>query len=181
MRRRRRAIRGWILLAAIGSSATAAPAQTPSAPALKAAFILNFARFAEWPLGARPPGAPVRACVLGDPQVAKALEETARREKARDAQLHVSEPEPETAADCDLVYASGLDRTQMAIVLAATRGAPVLTVSDTDGFTRNGGMVELFQKDGRMRFAIHPESLQRSRLRMSAQVLSLASVVGERR
>ena len=181
MTRRRRATRGWILLAAIGAWAAPAPAQAPSAPALKAAFILNFARFAEWPDGARPPGTPVRACILGDPQVAKALEETTRREKARDAQLHVSEPEPDMVTDCDLVYASGLDRKQTAIVLAAVKGAPVLTVSDTDGFTRTGGMVELYLEDGRMRFAIHPQSLQRSRLRMSAQVLSLASVVGERR
>ena len=43
---------------------------------MKAAFLYNFAKFAEWP--ALPSGAPIVVCIVGDDAIAAALVETVR-------------------------------------------------------------------------------------------------------
>ena len=53
----------------------------------------------------------------------------------------------------------------------------MLTVSDAARFAQTGGMVELFIEDGRMRFAVNVDALQRARVRLSSRVLALAKIV----
>jgi YfiR/HmsC-like len=62
-------------------------------------------------------------------------------------------------------------------ILGEVRGAPVLTVGDGDTFPRRGGIVGLIIEDGRMRFAINPDAAQRSGVRLSSKLLSLARLV----
>ncbi|MEP6917834.1 MAG: YfiR family protein, partial [Acidobacteriota bacterium] len=49
-------------------------AQEVTEPALKAAFIYNFAKFTEWPSNVMPAAEPFIMCVSGDAPVADALE-----------------------------------------------------------------------------------------------------------
>src|SRR2546425_12926839 len=51
-------------------------AQGVSGTALKAAFLYNFAKFAEWPADILAPGQKLSLCVVGDNAVADALEQT---------------------------------------------------------------------------------------------------------
>ena len=57
------------------------------------------------------------------------------------------------------------------------RGAAVFTVGEADHFAESGGIAQLVQDHGRMRFAINPAAAQRARLVLSAQLLNLAIVV----
>ena len=57
-------------------------AQTAPEPALKAAFLLNFARFTEWPPDALPAGGPIVFCST-DAEVAAALQAAAYRDRYR--------------------------------------------------------------------------------------------------
>ena len=59
------------LFAAPGIAADAAPDVV-----VKAAFLYNFAKFAEWP--ALPSGAPIVVCIVGDDGIAAAVVETVR-------------------------------------------------------------------------------------------------------
>ena len=61
------------LLAMVLLGRTVARAQDVTEPALKAAFIYNFARFTTWPADA-PPGDSFVICVLNDAAVAEALQ-----------------------------------------------------------------------------------------------------------
>ena len=58
--------------------AAPAAAQTAAISKVKAAFLYNFAKFAEWPAETLPPGQRLQLCVVGDDAVADALEETIR-------------------------------------------------------------------------------------------------------
>ena len=51
-----------------------ASAQDVTEPALKAAFIYNFAKFTEWPTDVVAAGEPLVMCVVDDEAVADALE-----------------------------------------------------------------------------------------------------------
>jgi hypothetical protein len=62
----------------------------------------------------------------------------------------------------------------MARVVAALHDAPVLTISDSAGFTDAGGMAQLFFERGLLRFSIKVEAVKRARLQMSSRLLVLA-------
>src|ERR1700674_1790377 len=64
------------VLALLVSSSGASFARSVAAPAVKAAFLYNFAKFAEWP--ALLSGARLVVCIVGDDEVAGALVETVR-------------------------------------------------------------------------------------------------------
>ena len=53
-------------------------AQNATASKIKAAFLYNFAKFAEWPAESLAPGQQLHLCVVGDDAVADALEEMIR-------------------------------------------------------------------------------------------------------
>jgi YfiR/HmsC-like len=172
----------WWLLTAMTTIALAAPAtwgQSVSAPQLKAAFLLNFARFAEWPDLA--PDAPLLLCVFGDKPVLNALTAAARGQRVERHSIQVSELDggaPWTT--CQMIFVGGPDLPGVEPALIAIRTSPVLTVSDHSRFAQSTGMVELFAEGGRMRFAVNVSSVQRARLRLSSKLLSLAKIVRDK-
>ena len=156
------------------------PAQTATAPALKAAFLYNFAKFTEWPVEALPAKAPLVICVEADWRVRQALQETAAGRRANDHEVHVRGTDRhEPLRGCHVVYADNLDAARAAQLLDRTRGASTFVVSDFSGFAALGGTANLFIEEGRMRFAINLEAAQRARLRLSSRLLGLARIVRE--
>jgi len=174
--------RSWIAASAalmvVVCASVAAPAETASVPALKAAFIYNFAKFAEWQPAVLPDGAPLVLCVADDSKVARALEEaTAGRDTAGHSLL-VRRVELEgPVRSCHLLYAGGLDERSAAQLVETLKGASVLSVSDFGTFAQLGGSAHLFVEDGRMRFAVNLDAVSRTGVRLSSRLLSLALIV----
>jgi hypothetical protein len=146
-------------------------------PALKAAFLANFAKFAEWPADARPAAQPFTFCVIGDAAVATALEEAARAHQGPDAVTVVSPAVDAPLQGCQLLYVGGGAAKHAMRILDAVRGAPVFTVSDGSRFAESGGIAQFVVEDGRMRFAINAAAAQRGRIGLSAKLLTLAILV----
>jgi len=63
--------------------------------------------------------------------------------------------------------------------VSTLRDTPVLTVSDSDTFTKRGGIVQIFVESGKMKFRINSRSARRARLQLSSRLLALAEVVDE--
>jgi hypothetical protein len=79
-----------LAVGALVYSVTNAAAQNPaSAHEVKAAFIYNFAKFAQWPAGALESDAQLPVCVIGDAAVAAALEHTSRGNAIQGRDVHV--------------------------------------------------------------------------------------------
>jgi hypothetical protein len=155
-----------------------AVAQSVSESALKAAFLLNFAKFAEWPADALPPAKPLNLCVLDDPAVADVLVELAKGHAVENHDLVVVRPGPADAMrDCQLLYVPNLDSRQSVKVLETLKGAAVFTIGDREEFARLGGVGYLFLESGKMRFAINIQSAQRARVQLSSKLLTLAKIV----
>ena len=55
--------------------------------------------------------------------------------------------------------------------------AGVLTVSDAEGFARDGGMVGFVREGMQLRFDINREAARRGQLRLSAELLKVARSV----
>jgi hypothetical protein len=164
-----------LLLPAAGTAA----AQQVSEAAVKAAFVLNFMKFVEWPAGAfASPQAPMVLCVTGaggdlveallglEGRLIQGRSLTIRRMARTDEQ-----------SGCNASYLAGgtLQAAQQSIATAA----PTLTMGDSPGFASAGGMIGLYSEDGKMRFEINPGTLQRASLRVSSQLMKLARIADD--
>jgi hypothetical protein len=150
-------------------------AQDVTEPALKAAFIYNFAKFTEWPADAAPAQEPFVLCVLGDAAVSDALVRTVNARVLAGHSTSVSFMTPGASPrKCHLLYVSGVTAGQAAQMLAGLRDVPVLTISDLEGFTELGGIARFFFEHGQLRFSVNLESVERAHLHMSSRLLALA-------
>jgi hypothetical protein len=174
--------RSWTTAAALLAAVygtTSADAQTASVTAVKAAFLYNFAKFTEWPIDALSPGQRLSLCVVGDANVADALEQTIRGHviDGHELTVQVVKADTPTAPTCRLLYLGAADLKRSSWLLAAFRTSPVLTVSDGDDFAKNGGIVQLISENDRIRFAINVTAAERAGLRLSSRLLGLATIV----
>lgn len=168
-----------VLLCLAGAPAAVA---TPSAEyQIKAAYLLNFARYVEWPAARLPPAQALRVCVLGRDPFAGALSALEGRQvNGREVRVRQLEG-ADQAGDCHVVFIADSEERRLAAMLRMLASRGLLLVSDIDGFAEAGGSIGLVTEDGRVRFDINQASLQRDGLRASAQLLRLArSVHGAR-
>ena len=54
---------------------------------------------------------------------------------------------------------------------------PILTVGETPRFIEQGGIVNFFLENGKVRFEINRSAAERSGLRISSRLLQLAKIV----
>ena len=155
--------------------------QSVTQPALKAAFLFNFAKFVEWPTDP-PQAGPLCVCVLDDSAVEAALAQLVNGAliSGRGVTL-IKGARNRSLRGCHVLYVGDPDPARVTETLDEVKGAPILTVGDGDQFARGGGVIGLFVEDGRMRFAINPDAAQRAGLRLSSRLLSLAKIVKEGR
>jgi histidinol-phosphate/aromatic aminotransferase/cobyric acid decarboxylase-like protein len=120
-----------LALAVVLFAPRGAAAQDASAPAVKAAFLFNFAKLTEWPADAVPSGAPLVLCVLGDAQVAASLEDAVKGRSVERRELIVRRVSADDAGSrCQLLYISGLAAKQLTALVQSLNQMPTLTVSD---------------------------------------------------
>jgi hypothetical protein len=154
---------------------SSASAQDVTEPALKAAFIYNFAKFTEWPTDAAPAQEPFVLCVLGDTAVGDALVQAVKARVLAGHSMSVSIMTPGgPPRKCHLLYVSGVTAGQAAQLVAGLRDVPVLTISDLEGFTELGGIARFFFEHGQLRFSVNLESAERVHLHMSSKLLALS-------
>ena len=149
-------------------------AQDVTEPALKAAFIYNFARFTTWPSDL-PATDSFVICVLGDAAVRDALSRAVAGRQLMERPIAVT---PVAAAApkraCRILYVSGVPVREAADVVGDLRDEPVLTISNIEGFASAGGMTQFFFEHGQLRFRIHNESAKRAGLQISSKLLIMA-------
>jgi YfiR/HmsC-like len=144
--------------------------------AVKAAMLYHFAQFTEWsPL---PASTSIVFCVAGADAIAASLVETIRGLKIGDHELDVRRTQDgATWPVCQLIFIAETETRRFSEGTNGIRTLPILTVSDSKGFSRAGGMIELFITDGRLRFAINVDATKRAKLQLSSRLLSLAKIV----
>jgi hypothetical protein len=148
--------------------------QDVTEPALKAAFIYNFARFTTWPADL-PATDSFVICVLGDTAVGDALTRAVAGRQLMERPISITPVN--TAAPkraCRILYVAGMPVRQAAEVVGELRDVPVLTISNIEGFASNGGMTQFFFESGQLRFRIHHESAKRAGLQISSKLLIMA-------
>jgi hypothetical protein len=164
------------IAAVCGGSPQAVQAPVVPSSMVKAVFLLNFARFTEWP--SRAARGPLTLCVLGDPDVAAALDALVGDRPINGRDVTVASIETfRIVRSCHLLYVSGEDPARITEALDAVSSLNILTVGDGEHLARTGGVAALFPEDGRIRFGINPDALNRAGLRVSSKMLGLARLI----
>jgi hypothetical protein len=146
---------------------------------LKAAFLFNFAQFVKWPPGAFPTAdAPFDIGILGDDPFGSALEETIQGETINNHRMTVVRAQKiEDLKDCQMIFVSRSEEEHVGEILTQLDSRPILTVSEVESFAQDGGDIDFYLSDGKVRFEINPQAAERCGLRISSQLLSLGKIV----
>lgn len=173
---------GLALLVILSWAGRSLLAQTPISKEyqVKAVFLFNFAQFVTWPPTAfTQPDEPFRIGVLGDDPFDDFLDETVRGEKVNGHPLVVERfASVAEVKNCRILFISRSESGRMENILAGLRDKNVLTVGDTEGFVKNGGIVRFATEDNKIHLKISLEAAKRANLTISSQVLRLAEIVG---
>jgi uncharacterized protein DUF4154 len=162
---------------------TAAPlhpagAGGPSEYEVKAAFLYNFARFIEWPLDAPGEERTFVVTVLGRDPFGRALDDTLRGKKIDDKPVVVRRVlRSDEVGRSHIVFISDSESDRLPAILKSLEAAPVLTVGEMNQFAERGGVIRFKVDQERIRLEINVAAAQRSRLRISSQLLKLARIV----
>ena len=172
----------WLLgLALLRLTAPDASAQPVASPEyqLKAVFLFNFAQFVEWPARAfREPTAPLVIGVLGEDPFGAYLDDLVSGEKIGDRPLVIRRGQrTEDLNGCHIVFISRSEARDMEGIVARLKGRSLLTVSDVETFTRQGGMVRFVMEDGKIRLRINVEAAKACELTISSKILRPGTIV----
>ena len=161
------------LLAPGGGRAQESP---PTEYQLKAAFLLNFAKFVEWPPEAfAKADSPIVLGILGENPFGNILEQTIQGKKVNSHELKVTKlPSSAGATNCHILFIGASDNARLPEILKGLGKANVLTVGETDGFTDSGGMINFVPKGNKIRFQINEGAARSAGLKISSKLLSLA-------
>jgi hypothetical protein len=164
----------WLLLAR--GAARAQEAQ-PSEYQLKAAFIYNFAKFVQWPEKALPPDdSPLVIGILGENPFHDDLSRVVSGKKVDEHPLIIRPVRVAAeATNCHTLFISASQKPRLTQILKDLRGASVLTVSEMDGFTEAGGMINFVREGTKVRFRINNEAAAKVGLKVSSKLLMLAA------
>lgn len=159
------------------SSAADAPAEEYH---VKGAFLLNFAKFVEWPAEAfKGPGDPIAICILGANPFSPALDLAAQQVVVDRRRVTMRQiPDAQQARQCQIVFVSESERKRAHAVQEAVRGRSVLTVGESEGFIAGGGVIEFRVEESKVRMEINAAAAALAGLHVSAKLLSLAQSRG---
>lgn len=174
-----------VVLVCLGGLAAPRPALAAdteaSEAAVQAAYLFNFARFTEWPAGSfANKTSPLNYCLLGRREALASAMVSLNDRPVQGHPLRFFQPErAEDAKVCHLVFVAEPDARRRNQALQTLAAQATLTVSDLDGFAQEGGMIRLIRVGSRLRFEINRTQTQKVGLRLSADLLNLATAIVE--
>jgi hypothetical protein len=162
--------------AALAQTSVLHPAGGPSEDSVKAAYVLKFLNYVEWP-----PSAINGPYVIGvandDAMLAELQRQSAGRSiNRREVKVRrIAADEP--LGGVQVLFAGGRNERARQAVLQQASGQPVLLVSDAEGALQQGSMINFRLVDQRVRFEVALEPVRRAGLQLNTRLLSVAIAV----
>jgi hypothetical protein len=150
--------------------------------AVKATYLYKFLPFVQPSRPTdTPPTGTFTLCIVGTDPFGPVLDRALAGQTVGERSIAVMRLDVITGPqDCDMVFAAGSERQSIPAVLAAVRGAPVLTVTDAVRDPRAKGIINFVIVDNRVRFEIDDRAAADNGLTISSKLLSLAVYVRPR-
>ena len=146
---------------------------------VKAAYLFNFAKFVEWPDSSFVDNkAPIVFAVLGDSKLALVLEKTVEGKAINGRALAIKELKSvKDLEPCHILFVGESQKADLPAILGVVACKNTLTVSDIDGFTRQGGACRFFIEERKVRFELNLDATRRAELKVSSKLLKVGKVL----
>jgi hypothetical protein len=178
-----------ILPVLLTSAAPGAHSQDTSASSeylIKAGFIYNFANLVQWPAATFPqPDSPIVIAIVGQDHFGTTLDRALEGKKVNGRPFVIKRLRSITELlksvadlkECQILFVSSSEMPHLAEAIQIVKGIPVLTIGETPGFAKDGGMINLILEDNRVRFEVNVQAAKEADLNISSRLLALARIV----
>ncbi len=145
---------------------------------LKAAYLYQFTKFAQWPGGQFiNDETPIRICILGRNPFGSSLESFSGR-KSQHRNLSIQYLlSLKNISDCHVIFISQSEEKRLTQILQRIENSPVLTVSDIEGFARRGGIIGFVYKRKKVGIEINVDASRTAGAKLSSKLLEVATLV----
>jgi len=145
---------------------------------VKAAFVMNFAKFTQWPEKTFTDDADeIRLCVMGDDSVYTAFSKI-EGNTINGLRLVVKKIKTtQEIENCHVLFVSRPNRDDLPKIFAGIKKKPILTIGEITGFETSGGIINLEKEEDKIRFSINVTAAKQSGLEISSRLLRLATIV----
>jgi hypothetical protein len=146
---------------------------------IKAAFLYKFAGYIEWPKSAfERANAPLVFGVAGAEPVADELSAMVSGRTIEGRPIAVRKIAPgESTTGVQVLFVGKASGSRPAEMLAATKGKPILTVTDSDDGLAKGSVINFVIVDNKVRFDVALGPAESGQIKLSARLLSVARKV----
>ncbi len=164
----------WIGLSPANVSA-AQQIDSDKAYKIKAAFLLNFAKFISWPEGTYEQDHELfKICVLGDDPFGSALSSLSTRTLGNKKIKVFYADTVGQVENCQLLFVSTSEKDNLDAIKVKLGNRPVVMVSDINGFVKAGGTFEFVTRENTLTFNINLQRARAQGLTIHSALLNLA-------
>lgn len=163
--------------------ASVAWAQSFSEYRVKAAYLYNFVKLADWPPSSLPtPPAAVVFCVFGgDDDFVDVLRTTTAGKTIAGSPISIKAAHSaKELRSCQLVFFRAAEQADVREGIATLIDKGALLVGEQEGFLASGGMINLSLVDGKVRYQVNSGSLERAHIRYDSSFLAMGATDANR-
>lgn len=145
---------------------------------VKAAMIVNFVLFTEWPKDAFPSNdAPLVIGVVGENPFGNSLEQLSGGKNVGGHALTVKYFSSAQSIDhCQALFIPKTYNSEVKNILSQMNGQQVLTIGESDNFPWAGGIIRFYLDDNKIHFEINPDGAEQAKLKISSKLMKLARI-----
>lgn len=167
------------LALALGATLALAPqilnakSRPPLQYQVRAAYLLKFLPFIEWPAAPTGSGETFGVCIVGDAPFGTELEQLAAGQQIDGRPLVIRRlNRVSRGSGCRVLYLAETAEQSASEVLRNVRGTPCLTITEDNA--ADDSVIQFRERDNRVRFSVNLDAAGRNGLTLSSKLLSLA-------
>lgn len=142
--------------------------------AVRAAYIYNLAKYVTWHGDQKE----LILCQVGDPLTGEIFQKLLAGKSTGERVVRVVlSPSEDKLSNCNVVYVDDADARKTNTILAKTHGRDVLTIGQSDAFTRAGGIASLVRSNDQIQIQINLGEARQDGIEISSHVLNIAKIV----
>ena len=146
---------------------------------VKAKFLYHFTHFIHWPQNTfASPTDDFTICLIEGGGMRRTIHQTLKGKTVKKRGLDIKiQSREQDHSSCHLVYVGSLSTDWFAKRAETLKKNHILTIGESESFIKQGGMIQFYVDNNKIRFAINPNAMQEGNLKASSKLLRLAKIV----
>ncbi len=169
----------FLLFLAIHSTSAVEKKRTFTEYEVKASFLYKFTKFITWPDEKTQENVKtLRIGILGEDPFEDTIDRLLAGKQVQNKPIEIIRADKvDDLAQCHIVFISASEEEKLESILATLETQHILTVSDSQNFSKKGVMINLVTIKNKIHLEINPSHAKEAHLKISSQLLSLATII----